>query len=429
MPCTPAKARHLLKEGKAKVKSRTPFTIKLLWDCEENVQDLTLNMDPGSKTLGTAVRNEGTDEVVYAAETVLRNDIPRKMKQRKMFRTTRRNRLRYREPRFQNRKRKEGWLTPSLRSKVQAHTRELNRVFKLLPISKVVYEYSAFDIHKLKNPKVKKFWYMKGDQCGYRNVAAFVLHRDKFQCQCCKAKGKDIRLQVHHIKYRSNGGSNKPQNLVTLCVGCHQKVHQNKLIIPQRILNKIKNINFKDATHVSTVNSVVWNWLLSNKKRHDFKLVRTYGYCTQFKRHKLKIAKTHYGDAIAMSYSVSEVQNMKTSKVKEINKKLQVDSILVHHCHSKGDYKQHMGKHSQSRMNTGKILGFRKYDVVKCEGKEYLIKGKSVTGGYAQLMDGHGNAKKLLSHKKNGKLQQNVVFRRLERVQARTSVSTMKIDV
>lgn len=52
MPCTPAKARKLLKAGKATVITRRPFTIKLLWNCEEHIQEITLGVDKGSHVTG-----------------------------------------------------------------------------------------------------------------------------------------------------------------------------------------------------------------------------------------------------------------------------------------------------------------------------------------------------------------------------------------
>lgn len=413
MPCKPAKARHLLCDGKAKVVRRTPFTIKLLWDCEENVQELTLGIDPGSKVVGTVVRNPQNDEVVYAAETVLRNDIKKKLDQRKMYRRNRRGRkTRYRACKFNNRKRRVGWLTPTLTSKVQAHKREIKFIFSILPVTKVVYEYSSFDTHKLKNPKVQGFWYQKGDKCGYQNVSTYVLHRDKFKCQCCKGKSKDPRLQVHHIQYRSNGGSNKPQNLITLCSTCHTSLHKGKLEISQRTLNKVAKTNFRDATHVSTVNKIIWEWLVHNRKRKSYRLFKTFGYRTKFKRHTLKIAKTHYGDALVMTYGVRYARSLGKRKVR-----INVSSLLVKHCHSKGDYQQFKGKHSEKKIPTGKILRFRKYDVVTYQNKKYLIKGRR-SSGYFELANSRGEVVKLRPCPK---------AKDLLRIQARTSCSVVQL--
>ena len=45
MPCSPAKARHLLKEGRAEVVRRTPFTIKLIFGSSSYKQDVVAAMD------------------------------------------------------------------------------------------------------------------------------------------------------------------------------------------------------------------------------------------------------------------------------------------------------------------------------------------------------------------------------------------------
>lgn len=98
------KVRHLLETGKAKVVSKEPFTIKLLYGSTNYVQDLTLGVDTGSGTFATAVTDKN-DNVVYTSEVELRNDVTDKMKQRNKYRRNRRNRkTRYRKARFLNRK-------------------------------------------------------------------------------------------------------------------------------------------------------------------------------------------------------------------------------------------------------------------------------------------------------------------------------------
>ncbi|MBT6050480.1 MAG: RRXRR domain-containing protein, partial [Candidatus Scalindua sp.] len=124
MPCTEAKARKLLRDKKAKVVRKTPFTIKLLWDCEEETQEIVAGMDTGSKFIGCAVISNR--KVLYQSEVQMRIDVSKKMKQRLMYRRTRRGRkLRYRKMRWQNRSsmRKSGRLAPSIRSKINSHLR------------------------------------------------------------------------------------------------------------------------------------------------------------------------------------------------------------------------------------------------------------------------------------------------------------------
>jgi hypothetical protein len=104
MPCKPAIARLLLKQGKAKVLRRVPFTMKLLYETTSYTQELTLGIDTGSGTIGGAVSDKDGN-ILYASEIIIRNDIAEKMKRRSRARRDRRNRkIRYRKARWLNRK-------------------------------------------------------------------------------------------------------------------------------------------------------------------------------------------------------------------------------------------------------------------------------------------------------------------------------------
>ena len=85
------KVKHLLKSGKAKVVKRCPFTIKLLYESTNHTQNLTLGVDTGSGTIGTAVSKDNGN-IIYMSKVVVRNDIIDKMTQRSKYRRNRRNR-------------------------------------------------------------------------------------------------------------------------------------------------------------------------------------------------------------------------------------------------------------------------------------------------------------------------------------------------
>jgi hypothetical protein len=146
MPCTPAKARALLKEeGKAKVLRREPFTILLLFGFSGYRQEVVAGMDTGSETFGCAA--VGNDQVLYQAEVAIRQDVTRKLKRRANYRRTRRSRkTRYRPARWRNRAsmRKDGRLVPSLVSKVQSHLRERRFVERILPVTRWKVELASF---------------------------------------------------------------------------------------------------------------------------------------------------------------------------------------------------------------------------------------------------------------------------------------------
>ena len=363
MPCKPAIARLLLKGGKAKCIRRTPFTIKLLVDTTEYKQEVVAGMDTGSKTIGCAATANG--KVVYQSEVQIRQDVSKKMEQRKMYRRSRRGRkTRYRKPRWQNRAsmRKEGRLAPSIKSKVDSHLREKKFVESILPVSHWKVETASFDVHKISNPDVKRWDYQKGNQKGFYNVKAYVLHRDGYQCQKCKTrKGK---LHVHHVVFRSNGGTDSPENLIVLCSDCHDKLHKGEFEI-KGIRSKTKH-----ATEVGIVKSQL------EKQFGDFE--ETFGYKTKFKREQiLQLPKSHYFDAVAICSEGGEIVDLS-------------DNVYFKKHVAKGDYQQTTGKRSEKSIPTGKLFGLRKFDYIQTPKVTGFIKGKRSTGFFA-ISDLEGN--------------------------------------
>lgn len=354
MPCKPAKAKHLLREGKAKVIKTTPFTIKLLWDCEDNVQEIIAGMDTGSKKIGTACVSN--NKVIYQSEITIRYDISRKMKQRAMFRRNRRGRkCRYRKQRFLNRStsRTKERLSPSIKSKIFSHLKEKNFIEKILPISKWIVETVSFDIHKISNPDVVN--YQDGDLKDFYNIKAYILHRDSYKCQKCKKK--NLKLHIHHKVFRSKGGSNSPDNLITLCKQCHEDLHEGKFVL------KGKKSKTQHATQMGIIKSQL-------KKAWIFK--ETFGYKTKyFRKQILNLKKTHYNDAVA----ICGIPNVKLN-----------DAVYYKRHVCSGDYKQTRGKHSQIKIPTGKLFGYRKFDLVKTPKRIGFIKGKR-SSGYFVLGD------------------------------------------
>ena len=185
MPCKPRKARILLRDGKAKVVCIVPFTIQLKYGSSGYRQPVNLGIDAGSKHIGVSATTESN--VMYESDVELRNDIVDLLSSRREARHTRRNRkTRYRKPRFLNRVRtkKEGWLAPSIKQKIETHISVVDRVCKILPISKIIVECVAFDIQKIRNPEISGAEYQQGDQLGFWNVREYVLFRDGHTCQC-----------------------------------------------------------------------------------------------------------------------------------------------------------------------------------------------------------------------------------------------------
>ena len=196
-----AKVRILLKNKKAKIIKRCPFTIQLAYDITNYTQDITLGVDAGSKHIGLSATTK--DKVLFESDVELRNDIVDLLSTRRQNRRTRRyHKTRYRKPRFNNRRRKDGWLAPSIQNKVDTHLTVIRRVYEILPITKIIVEVASFDIQKIKNPTISGTEYQQGEQLDFWNVREYVLFRDGHTCQCCKGKSKDKILNVHHIESR-----------------------------------------------------------------------------------------------------------------------------------------------------------------------------------------------------------------------------------
>jgi 5-methylcytosine-specific restriction endonuclease McrA len=373
MPCENVVARLLLKQKKAKVKRKTPFTIKLLYDTTEYVQDCTLGVDTGSSHVGTSVINS-KNEVLYMSDVEIRNDIADKMSQRAKYRRNRRNRkTRYRKARWLNRKNsiKKDRFSPTMRSKLDSHMKEIEFIKSILPISRLVMETATFDPHLLKNsslhnPIYKKWGYQQGGNYGFENTKAKVLNRDNYICQHCKGRRKDSKLEVHHIIYRSNGGSDEEDNLITLCHTCHKCVHSKSIKL--KLLGKRKG----QLKHATQMNSIRLQLL---KLCSD--AIETFGYITKANRLLLRVDKKHHLDACIIASGGNKFT-------------IRQNILYRKKCIPNGDFQQTKGVRSQQAIPTGKIQGFRKFDKVRYLGKEYFIKGR-MSSGYAILMDIEGN--------------------------------------
>ena len=306
------------------------------------------------------------------SEVIVRNDITDKMKQRANYRRNRRNRkTRYRKPRWLNRKNsiKSDRFSPTMISKFHSHVKEIEYIKSILPITTMVFETGQFDTHLMKNPslansKVRHWGYQKGTNYGFENTKAMVLNRDNYTCQCCKGKHKDNKLEVHHIIFRSQGGSDEESNLITLCHTCHKNLHSGKVNL--KLKGKMKG-NLKYATQMNSI------------CKQLFKLypdaIETFGYVTKANRLALGVDKEHYYDACM----IATQGNMFTVKSNLYKKK----------CVSDGDFQKTKGVRSEQPIVTDKICGFRKFDKVKYFGREYFIKGRMSTG-YAILMNIEG---------------------------------------
>lgn len=292
MPCKPQKARKLLKTKKAKIISYKPFTIQLTIATGETKQDVDIGVDTGSSHIGICVRSN--DKVLAKGEVILRNDVKSLLETRRILRRSRRNRkTRYRKARFLNRKKPDGWLPPSIQSKIKNEFMWIDRFCSLVPNPKLHIEVGKFDVAKMINPDIEGKEYQEGQTKGYYDIRYFVFARDNYTCQVCgKSKGKV--LQTHHIVYRSNGGTNRADNLITVCNDCHTHENHQPGGILYKWQEKHKKVKqYKEPVFMNIVRRRIF------EKYPDAEI--TYGSETVIKRKNLGLEKTHYNDAVAIS--------------------------------------------------------------------------------------------------------------------------------
>ena len=291
------KVRRLLRDGLAHVVRLQPFTIQLDYESTTYKQKVSLGIDAGSVHIGLSATTEKKE--LFAAEVVLRTDIVKKLASRLELRRTRRHRkTRYRKPRFDNRRRKEGWLSPSIRYKVESHLKVIRLVHSILPITKTTIEVAQFDAQKMKNDAIQGVEYQQGEQMGFGNVREYVLARDGHKCQHCKGKSGDKILNVHHLESRKTGG-NAPNNLITLCETCHKAYHRGEFELKVE-----RDTSLRDAAVMN-----IMRWEVYEQAKAEFENVHlTYGYVTKHTRIENGIEKSHCADAFCISKNVKAVR-------------------------------------------------------------------------------------------------------------------------
>lgn len=329
MPCKPSKARKLLKQGKAKVVKKEPFTIQLLYGSSGYKQKCIVGIDAGSKNVGIAVTTEDS-RVIYKAQVELRQDIKENIETRRRLRRARRNRkTRYRKPRFLNRRRPEGWLPPSIRARVEAHYNLIKKLAQIIPIKEIRVEVGQFDTQALQNPDIQGIEYQNGEMKGFDSVKEYVKIRDGFKCHYAELR-PDIpcsdKLTVDHIIPRSKGGTDNPSNLVCCCEA-HNIAKGNMSYKEFTGKNTPKIKDFRSAAFMN-----VLRYYLVPMLQKIAPTSYTFGLYTRRTRKEWGLEKSHINDAIAITgirpkwqddvwYYIKQVRKKKRSLHEEIPRK------------------------------------------------------------------------------------------------------------
>jgi hypothetical protein len=392
MLTTPAKARKLLKAGKARAVQTAPFTIQLIYGSSGYTQPITLGVDSGYENIGLSAVTDKQE--LFSAEVKLRDDISDLLTERRTYRRARRNRLWHRPPRFDNRKKPDGSLPPSIQHKLDSHLRIIDKVSRILPITNIIVETANFDIQKINNPDIAGAEYQNGVQKGFENVKAYVRARDNYTCQICGKKAADI--EVHHIIPRSQGGTNKPDNLITLCSKCHKHLHTHP-----KELEKLQKTKHSKQFKAETFMSVV-RWMLANKlKELGYAVTHTYGYLTKSNRIALGLPKTHANDAFCIA-GAKEQARCTTIYFQQVRRnRRSLEYFYDAHYIDKRDGKIRSGKELSGELRKYRLTKTKKGkrsirkeyyryhsgDIVIYNGKKYTLAGMQNHGTYALLKE------------------------------------------
>lgn len=334
-PTTPRKARILLKSGKAEIAFRTPFTIRLNYKTGcAHPKEMVLGIDTGSQHIGGAVIDKETEQVLSKEEYTLRSSMEKRalLEARKTFRRGRRYRkVRYRHPKFKpgtkcvyverpvrqnghqthwqkevntfDSARPEGWLPPSIQSKLDHHIRIISRYQAALPKGTGIrIEVGRFDVQHMEDPKIRGEMYQQGPMYEYENLKAYIFARDGYKCQCCKKKagtkrndGTTVKLVVHHIDFRSKGASDNPKTLISVCDQCHtDAAHKPGGILYGWMMDhKQCKRGYRDTAVMNILRRKLWKAFPE--------AAFTYGNITAADRKQLKLEKAHGNDAAAIA--------------------------------------------------------------------------------------------------------------------------------
>jgi 5-methylcytosine-specific restriction endonuclease McrA len=370
-PVHPGRARLLLTQGKAAVFKRYPFTVILKEAIETpNVTPLRIKIDPGSKTTGLALINDATGQVVFAAELTHRGQaIKAALDSRRASRRSRRQRhTRYRKVRFLNRRKPEGWLAPSLESRIHNIITWVQRLRRLTPIMAVSQELVRFDLQQMEHPEISGVQYQQGTLAGYE-VREYLLEKWQRKCSYCGAE--NMPLQVEHIHPKANGGTNRISNLCLACEPCNQaKGKQDikvflakKPEVLKRILAQAK-APLKDAAAVNMT-----RWALFNRlKGPGLPVEAGSGGLTRFNRTAGALPKEHWVDAACVGKSTPDRVLIK-----------QVYPLLIT---ANGHGRRQMcvtdkyGFPKQHKKRSKTFLGYQTGDIVKAVTPKITIEGR-----------------------------------------------------
>ena len=249
-----------------------------------------------------------------AGQIKLDNKMTKRLSDRTMYRRNRRNRLRYRPARWENRSNsRKSKLPPSVQRRINRHNWIVEKLQSICPIMDMIFEGASFDIQKINNPEIEGVGYQEG-VLFRSNLRSYLFAREDGICQYCGEKIKGgARIEMHHIRQRSEGGTDKPNNLALLHDKCHRLMHDTN-----DFSNLKKNRQYKAETFMNTLRKRLF-------KRFP-EAVETFGYITSVKRKEIGLSKDHYIDAFVIAGVNSQLIStpLRLAEHRKNNRSLQI---------------------------------------------------------------------------------------------------------
>lgn len=401
-PTSPANARKLLNKKKAIIHRQIPFTIRLNEQKIASTQDYRLKIDYGSRHTGLAILRGNT--VIWLGQLHHRTNISKRLLDRRQSRSSRRNRkTRYREPRFNNRTRKKGWVPPSLQSRVDHIESFTKKIIKYLPINAISYELVKFDTQLMNNPEINSLEYQQGTLFGYE-IREYLLEKYNRTCMYCGEQ--DVPLQIEHIHPKSRDGSNNIDNLGIACGHCNNHLKNNQLLDEwvieleknntkknKTIIKNIRNLNYKrkkGLQDVAVVNATRYKVL--EILRNIVPNVETgTGALTKMNRITRHLPKTHHFDAVCVGHSTPEEIHFQTDSVVHIKAMGRGHRQMIipdkygfargHRSREKTNFEIQTGDIARANIKKGKFQGVHvgRVAAVKSKGAVHLKNSKGET--------------------------------------------------
>ena len=363
--------RRWLKSGQAIWFGNSRKIIQFVRPITTYTQNLTLGVDAGFH-LGMSV--VGNHREYYSSESIRKSEKD-KLTTRRELRRTRRNHLRYRQVRFNNRRRKPGWLAPSIQHRLDFTIKEIKRVYNFLPINNLVVEVSPFDNQKLVNPNIKPWQYSQGKMHGFKTVKDYLLARDNYRDALDGKQYPASQLRVHHLVQRKDGGSNQPDNLILLSDVHHNQANHVNGTLAKLRNNRQKMIDYRGAYFMSIL-AVRLSDYFDNYQT-------TQGYITANLRHLYQIEKSHRNDAFVIAGGTD--QDTRTNNIYLRTKVFNNNRVLQKFYDAKYIDRRDGKKKSGKELSSGRTRRSKEipYD------NQRIFRQKKVTKGRVSIRRNH----------------------------------------